>query len=93
MLCSNDRCVSSIVGPSSYSQNATAIVFIEADLDWFETFTVELSYLDDDNQMVVKHSISDYDAGAGIDLIELFGIVFVIGVVIVWYRYRNAPRF
>jgi|TARA_B110000881_G_scaffold22663_1_gene16448 hypothetical protein len=93
MLCSNDRCVNSIVGPSSYSQNATAIVFIEADLDWFETFTVELSYLDDDNQMVVKHSTSDYDAGAGLELIELLGIVIVIGVAIAWYRTRNEPRF
>jgi hypothetical protein len=93
MLCSNDRCVNSIVGPSSYSQNATAIVFIEADLDWFETFTVELSYLDDDNQTVVKHSTSDYDAGAGLELIELLGIVVVIGVAIAWYRTRNEPRF
>jgi hypothetical protein len=93
ILCSKDRCVESIVGPSSFSQNATTIVFIKADLDWFETFSVELSYLDDDNQTVVKHSVSDYDAGAGLELIELLGIVVLIGFVIVWYRYRNEPRF
>ena len=93
ILCSKGRCVESIVGPSSFSQNATSIVFIKADLDWFETFSVELSYLDDDNQTVVKHSVSDYDAGAGLELIELLGIVVVIGIAIVWYRYRNEPRF
>jgi len=93
ILCSKGRCVESIVGPSSFSQNATSIVFIKADLDWFETFSVELSYLDDDNQTVVKHSVSDYDAGAGLELIELLGIVVLIGFVIVWYRYRNEPRF
>jgi len=43
--------------------------------------------------MVVKHSTSDYDAGAGLELIELLGIVIVIGVAIVWYRTRNEPRF
>ena len=93
ILCSKGRCVESIVGPSSFSQNATSIVFIKADLDWFETFSVELSYLDDDNQTVVKHSVSDYDAGAGLELIELLGIVVVIGIAIVWHRYRNEPRF
>ena len=93
ILCSKGRCVESIVGPSSFSQNATSIVFIKADLDWFETFSVELSYLDDDNQTVVKYSISEYDAGAGLELIELLGIVVVIGIAIVWYRTRNEPRF
>ena len=93
ILCSDDVCVDSIVGPSSFSQNATVIVTMKVDLDWFETFTVELSYLDDSNQTVVKHSTSDYNSGIGFGGLELF-IVVVLGILaIVWARSRNEPRF
>ena len=93
ILCSGDVCVESIVGPSSYSQNTTAIVAMKVDLGWFETFSVELSYLDDSNQTVVKHSTSEYETGAGLGALELFGIVIAIAFAIAWIRSRNEPRF
>ena len=93
IICSDDVCVDSIVGPSSFSQTATAIVIMKVDLDWFETFSVELSYLDDSNQTVVKHSTSDYNSGIGFGGLELF-IVVTVGVLgIIWARSRNGPRF
>jgi hypothetical protein len=93
ILCSDNICVDSIVGPSSYFQNATAIVSLEVDMDWFETFTVELSYLDDSNKTVVKHSTSEYDSGTGFDTLEIIGLVVVLALVIAWIRSRNEPRF
>ena len=93
IVCSDDVCVDSMVGPSSFSQTATAIVTMKVDLDWFETFSVELSYLDDSNQTVVKHSTSDYNSGIGFGGLELF-IVVALGVLgIIWARSRNGPRF
>ena len=66
---------------------------MKVDLDWFETFSVELSYLDDSNQTVVKHSTSEYNSGIGFGGLELF-IVVTVGVLgIVWARSRNGPRF
>ena len=93
IICSDDVCVDSIVGPSSFSQTATAIVAMKVDLDWFETFSVELSYLDDSNQTVVKHSTSDYNSGIGFGGLELFIVVTVGVLAIIWARSRNGPRF
>ena len=93
IICSDDVCVDSIVGPSSFSQTATAIVIMKVDLDWFETFSVELSYLDDSNQTVVKHSTSDYNSGIGFGGLELFIVVTVGVLAIIWARSRNGPRF
>jgi hypothetical protein len=93
ILCSDEVCVDSIVGPSSYSQTATAIVPMKVDLDWFETFSVELSYLDDANQTVVKYSTSEYSSGIGFGALEL--VIFVgLGILaVIWARSRNEPRF
>ena len=93
LLCSDEVCVESLVGPSSYSQNTTAIVLLKVDLDWFETFAVDLTYLDDTNQTIVKHSTSDYHSGMGIGTIELLGIVLVSALAIGWVRSRKGPRF
>tara|TARA_Y100000766_G_scaffold104947_1_gene89819 strand:- start:21 stop:2522 length:2502 start_codon:yes stop_codon:yes gene_type:complete len=93
ILCSDEVCVESLVGPSSYSQNTTAIVLLKVDLDWFETFTVDLTYLDDTNQTIVKHSTSEYHSGMGIGTIELLGIVLVAALAIGWVRSRKGPRF
>ena len=93
LLCSDEVCVESLVGPSSYSQNTTAIVLLKVDLDWFETFTVDLTYLDDTNQTIVKHSTSEYHSGMGIGTIELLGIVLVAALAIGWVRSRKGPRF
>lgn len=93
LLCSDEVCVESLVGPSSYSQNTTAIVLLKVDLDWFETFTVDLTYLDDTNQTIVKHSTSEYHSGMGIGTIELLGIVLVAALAIGWFRSRKGPRF
>ena len=92
-MCSDEVCVDSIVGPSSYSQTATAIVPMKVDLDWFETFSVELSYLDDANQTVVKYSTSEYSSGIGFGALEL--VIFVgLGILaVIWARSRNEPRF
>ena len=93
ILCSDDVCVDSIIGPSSFSQTTTTIVTMKVDMDWFETFSVELSYLDDSNQTVVKHSTSEYNSGIGFGGLELF-IVVTLGILgIVWARSRNEPRF
>ena len=93
ILCSDDVCVDSVIGPSSFSQTTTTIVTIKVDMDWFETFSVELSYLDDSNQTVVKHSTSEYNSGIGFGGLELF-IVVTLGILgIVWARSRNEPRF
>ena len=93
ILCSDGECVNSIVGPSSFSQPATTIVTMKVDMDWFQTFSVELSYLDDSNQTVVKHSTSEYNSGIGFGGLELF-IVVTLGILgIIWARSRNEPRF
>ena len=93
ILCSDDVCVDSIVGPSSYSQTTTVIVMMKVDMGWFETFSVELSYLDDSNQTVVKHSTSEFNSGVGFGGLELT-IVVALGILaIVWARSRNEPRF
>jgi len=93
ILCSGNDCVESVVGPSSYAQTTTSIVSMKVDLDWFETFSVELSYLDDSNQTVVKHSTSEYDAGVGLGGLELFIFVTISVLAIIWLRSRNEPRF
>jgi len=93
ILCSDEDCVDSIVGPSSFSQTTTTIVAMKVDLDWFETFSVELSYLDDANQTVVKHSTSEYNAGIGFGALELFMVVVLGILAVVWARSRNEPRF
>ena len=93
ILCSDEVCVDSIVAPSSYSQTATVVVPMKVDLDWFETFSVELSYLDDANQTVVKHSTSEYSSGIGFDALELVIIVGLGILVVIWARSRNEPRF
>ena len=93
ILCSNDRCVNSFIGPSSFSQNTTAIVYIKADLDWFETFSVELTYLDNNNETIVKQTTSDFNAGFGLELLEMIAITVVITIAIALFRSRNEPRF
>ena len=93
ILCSDEVCVDSIIGPSSYSQTATVIVPMKVDLDWFETFSVELSYLDDANQTVVKHSTSEYSSGIGFGSLELVIIVGLGILAVIWARSRNEPRF
>ena len=93
ILCSKEICESSIVGPSTYSTTSTTIVSMKVDMDWFETFTVDLSYQDDSNKTVVKYSTSDYNSGTGIGALELFGIVLVGGLAIIWLRSRNEPKF
>ena len=93
LICSDEVCVESIVGPSSYSQNTTAIVLLKVDLDWFDTFAVDLTYLDETNQTIVKHSTSEYHSGTGIGTIELLGIVLVAALAIGWVRSRKGPRF
>ena len=62
-------------------------------MGWFETFSVELSYLDDSNNTVTKQSISEYDSGADIGGLELSILVGLLVVLIVWLRSRNEPRF
>ena len=93
ILCSDDNCEESIVGPSSYSHTATSIVSMNVDLDWFETFSVELSYLDDANETVVKHSTSEFNAGIGFGALELVVVVGLGILAVVWARSRNEPRF
>ena len=93
ILCSDDTCVDSIVAPSTYSQTSTSIVSMKVDLDWFETFSVELSYLDDSNQTVVKHSTSEYNSGIGFGALELVIIVGLGILAVVWARSRKEPRF
>ena len=66
---------------------------MEVDMDWFETFSVELSYIDDANQTVVKHTTSDFNSGVGIGMLEL-SIFVALGVIAVfWVRSRSGPRF
>ena len=62
-------------------------------MDWFETFSVELSYLDDANQTVVKHSTSEYNSGIGLGGFELFVIVAIGVIAVLAVRSRNKPRF
>jgi hypothetical protein len=93
LLCSGDVCIESVVGPSSYSQYTTTIVAMNVDMGWFETFSVELSYLDDSNNTVTKTTVSNYDSGAGIGALELSILVGLLVVLIVWLRSRNEPRF
>ena len=92
-LCGNGECVDSVVGPSSYIRNATAIVFIDVDMGWFDTLNVELSYANEDGEIVSKYSTTDYSSGAGIGSIELLLIVGIGILVIFWARSRNEPRF
>ena len=74
-------------------QKTTTVVVMEVDMDWFETFSVELSYLDDANRTVTKHSSSELSTGTGIDGLEL-SILVVLGVIgIMLIRSRNTPRF
>ncbi len=93
ILCNKDDCIESIIGPSTYSQTATVIVAMEVDMDWFETFSVELSYLDDSNQTVVKHSTSEYNSGIGFGGFELIIIVTIGVLAVLAVRSRNKPRF
>ena len=93
VVCSGDTCVESMVGPSSSYQLTTTIVAIEVDMGWFETFSVELSYLGEDNSTVTKHSTSEYQSGAGLSGLELLLIVCPLVAAIVWFRRRNQPRF
>ena len=76
-----------------FEKTSTKLVLIEDDLDWFDTFSVDLSYIDDSNQTIVKQSSSDFNAGIGLDMFDFF-IVVSIGVCgILWIRSRNKPRF
>ncbi len=92
-LCSDGECFDSVVGPTSYVRNATAIVYMEVDMDWFETFNVELSYLNENGDKISKYSTSDYNSGMGIGTIELLLLVGLSVMVIIWFRSRNEPRF
>jgi len=92
-LCSDGECVDSIVGPSSYIRNTTAIVYMQVDMDWFETFNVELSYLDENGDKVTRYSTSEYSSGIGLGTLELILFVALATMVIIWARSRNEPRF
>lgn len=92
-VCSDGECFDSVVGPTSYVRNATAIVYMEVDMDWFETFNVELSYLNENGEKVSKYSTSEYNSGMGIGTIELLLLVGLSVMVIIWFRSRNEPRF
>ena len=93
LLCSDGECVESIVGPSSFIRNTTAIVYMNVDLGWFETFNVELSYLDENNDTISKYSTSEYSSGMGIGTVELLIFVMLAVLGIIWFRSRNEPRF
>ena len=92
-LCSDGECVDSIIGPSSYVRNTTAIVYMQVDMDWFETFNVELSYLDENGDKVTRYSTSEYSSGIGFGTFELILFVALATMVIIWARSRNEPRF
>ena len=92
-LCSDGECVDSIIGPSSYVRNTTAIVYMQVDMDWFETFNVELSYLDENGDKVTRYSTSEYSSGIGLGTLELILFVALATMVIIWARSRNEPRF
>ncbi|MDP6869954.1 MAG: hypothetical protein QGI21_04200 [Candidatus Poseidoniaceae archaeon] len=93
ILCSGDKCKSGVIGPSSYNNNATTIVHMETEMGWFETYGVELSYIDENNNTIVKTEISEYSSGAGIGGLELLLIVTFSSITIYWLRTRNEARF
>ena len=62
-------------------------------MGWFDTLNVELSYANEDGEIVSKYSTTDYSSGAGIGSIELLLIVGIGILVIFWARSRNEPRF
>ena len=62
-------------------------------MDWFETFNVELSYLDENGDKVTRYSTSEYSSGIGFGTFELILFVALATMVIIWARSRNEPRF
>ena len=62
-------------------------------MGWFENFNVELSYLDENNETVVKTEVTDFSSGANIGGFELLLIVTVCAGIILWIRSRNEARF
>ena len=62
-------------------------------MDWFETFNVELSYLDENGDKVTRYSTSEYSSGIGLGTLELILFVALATMVIIWARSRNEPRF
>ncbi len=93
ILCSGDVCNPGTVGPANYLQNTTSIVQMEIDMGWFETFEVELSYLDENNETVVKMETTNYSSGTGIGGLELLLIAVTCTGIILWIRSRNEARF
>jgi len=92
-ICSNNECVDSEVPGSTFVSTGTISVPLNVELGWFDTFTVNLAYPDDDNNTIVEVYPSEYETGAGISTLELFMIVTALVIGIMWLRMRNKSRF
>jgi hypothetical protein len=92
-ICSENECVDSEVTGSTFVSTGTISVPMNVELGWFDTFSVNLAYPDDDNNTVVKTYASEYETGAGISALELFMIVTALVIGIMWLRVRNKSRF
>jgi hypothetical protein len=66
---------------------------LNVELGWFETFTVELTYPDDNNETVTVEHVSKYSSGAGIGGLELIFLAVISAFVINWLIQRKQPRF
>ncbi len=91
-VCSGKQCIDSEVLGSTFVSNGTISIPINVELGWFETFSVNLAYPDDDNNTVVKNYNSEFETGPGISSLELIAIVFVMVLGIMWLRSRNQSR-
>ena len=92
-LCSLEKCIDSEVSGSSFSQIGMTDIPLNVELGWFETFTVELTYPDDNNETVTIEHVSKFSAGAGIGGFELIFLGVVSAFVINWLIQRKQPRF
>lgn len=92
-ICFIDVCTDSSVAGSSFSQTGMTDIPLNVELGWFETFTVELTYPDDNNETVTVEHVSKYSSGAGIGGLELIFLAVISAFVINWLIQRKQPRF
>ena len=91
-VCSGKQCIDSEVLGSTFVSNGTISIPINVELGWFETFSVNIAYPDENNNTVVKGYDSEFETGPRISSLELIAIVFVMVLAIMWLRSRNQSR-
>lgn len=93
-VCAKDVCVHNMIDGGTAAGPGRLTIPMNVELGWFDTLELEYTFVDDEGEVPVTiiHS-TQYSSGAGIGGLELSLLCGISILIILWWRWRNQPRF